>query len=55
MLTLSECRKILGQKFESCTDQQIIQIRDWLYSIAKLELSGSIKYKRNEKKSDPLH
>lgn len=40
MLSISECRKILGKKYENCTDQQIKQIREWLYSIAKLQLEG---------------
>lgn len=40
MLSLSECRKILGKKYENCTDQQIKQIRNWLYKIAELETKG---------------
>lgn len=40
MLSISECRKILGKKYENCTDQQIKQIREWLYTIAKLQLEG---------------
>lgn len=54
MLSLSECRKILGVKFENCTDQQVKQIRNWLYRIAELEIEGITKNQNlteNEKSS----
>lgn len=54
MLSLSECRKILGKKYESCTDEQIKKIRDWLYLIVGLEMQGLTKEKKNEKSSN-LH
>ncbi len=47
MLSLSECRKILGKKFEHCTDQQIKQIRNWLYQIVGLETKGNTKNQNN--------
>lgn len=35
MLTVAECRKVLGKKFESYTDEQIEQLRDWLTKLAR--------------------
>lgn len=36
MLTINECRKVLGKKFEKYTDEQIEQLRDWLTKIARM-------------------
>ncbi len=36
MLTVIECRKVLGKKFEKYTDEQIEQLRDWLTKIARM-------------------
>lgn len=51
MLSLSECRKILGKKYENCTDQQIKQIRDWVYLIADLQIQGLAKNQKLELKN----
>lgn len=54
MLSLLECKKILGVKFEKCTDEQIKQIRSWLYKIAELEIEGITKdqnFTKNETSS----
>lgn len=36
MLTIVECRKILGKKYEKFTDEQIEKIRDWVYMIVQI-------------------
>jgi hypothetical protein len=36
MISLKECRKILGEKYMNCTDEEIISIRDWLTELAKI-------------------
>jgi membrane-bound acyltransferase YfiQ involved in biofilm formation len=37
MLTIAECRKVLGKNYEKYTDQQIELLRNWLYKIVKME------------------
>lgn len=41
MLTITECRKLLGKQYELCTDEQIEKIRAFLYKLA--EIDGVIK------------
>ncbi len=43
MLSLAECRKILGKKYEHYTDKQIERIREWLHQIAELQIKGLTK------------
>jgi len=45
MLTIEECRKILGKKYKNCTDKQIKAIREWLYTLAKIDGSRSERIK----------
>lgn len=35
-LPLSECKKILNQEGENLTDEQVLQIRDWLFDFAEM-------------------
>jgi hypothetical protein len=35
MLSVAECRKVLGNKFQNYTDEQIEQLRDWLTKLAR--------------------
>ncbi len=44
MLTIAECRRILGKRFQNYTDKQIEMIREWLYKLANMD-----KEKRNNK------
>lgn len=37
-ISISLCRKVLGKKFETCTDQEVMDIRDWLYKMAKINI-----------------
>lgn len=37
MLSIKECRKVLGKKYKNYTDKQIKMIRDWLYKITEME------------------
>lgn len=39
MITIAQCRNILGKRYEGCTDREIEIIRDWLYKLADLEES----------------
>lgn len=43
MLTIAECRKILGLKYKHCTDKQIEQIRELLYKFAKWDIKRITK------------
>lgn len=43
MLTLNECKKILGIEATGKTDEQILQIRDWLYHMADTALDACEK------------
>jgi hypothetical protein len=47
MLSIKECRKVLGNKYKNYTDKQIKAIRDWLYRITDLEKG---RLTNNEKK-----
>ena len=42
MLTIAECRKILGDKYKNCTDKQIEAIRALLYKFAQMD-KGKLK------------
>lgn len=37
-ISIAECRKVLGKRFEKCTDEEITDIRDWLYKMAKINI-----------------
>lgn len=37
-ISIPQCRKVLGKKFETCTDKEIMDIRDWLYKMAKINV-----------------
>lgn len=48
-ISITQCRKVLGKKFETCTDKEITDIRDWLYKMAKIHIKiinnkGSINH-----------
>ena len=61
MLTEKECKEILEQDAEGLTDEEVIQIRDWLsmmedIAIESVEKSRAEKEnKKDEKKSNHLH
>lgn len=40
-ISIAQCRKILGKKFETFTDKEIMDIEDWLYKMAKIKLINS--------------
>jgi len=46
MLTISKCKKILGQVQE---EEQIKEIRDSLYAIAELLVNEYLKTKKHQK------
>lgn len=37
-LSIKECRRILGEKSIKCTDEEILEIRDWLYELATIRI-----------------
>ena len=61
MLTVKECREILEQDAEGLTDEEVIQIRDWLSMMADIAIESVEKsraekeIKKNEEKSNHLH
>ena len=61
MLTVKECREILEQDAEGLTDEEVIQIRDWLSMMADIAIESVEKSKaekenkKDEKKSNHLH
>ena len=54
MLTLAECRAILGPKAEKLTDEEITSLRDLLYTIGYHDYHRHIQKIHNENR-DPLH
>lgn len=36
MLSIKECRNLLGEKYSDCSDEEILSIRDWLTELAKI-------------------
>jgi len=38
MLSIKKCRKILGKKYDHLTDEQIEEIRDYFYELAKINI-----------------
>jgi hypothetical protein len=40
MLTVKECREILEQDAEGLTDEEVIQIRDWLSMMADIAIES---------------
>ena len=43
MLTIAECRKILGEKYKNYTDKQIEAIRNFLYRFAQIDKEHLLK------------
>lgn len=40
MLTVNECKEILGSEAEGLTDEEIILIRDWLSMVADISIES---------------
>ena len=40
MLTIEQCKKLLSQNGIEYTDEETIQIRDWLYHIADIAIDA---------------
>ena len=61
MLTVKECREILEQDAEGLTDEEVIQIRDWLSMMADIAIesveksSAEKENRKHEKTSNHLH
>ena len=62
MLTVKECREILKQDAEGLTDEEIIQIREWLSMMADFAIdiversrAEKEKIKNDKEKSNHLH
>jgi hypothetical protein len=50
MLTVKECKEILGNEAEYLTDDDIIQIREWLSMMADV-LIDSLEKNENDNKN----
>ena len=50
MLSVKECREILGKKYENYTDQELSKILNWLYQLSEFE-TGEITKNQNH----PIH
>jgi hypothetical protein len=65
MLTLKQCKEILSKEADGLTDNEIMEMRDWLSVFAELIIESTdfselpvkkIREKKtNERKSDYLH
>jgi predicted house-cleaning noncanonical NTP pyrophosphatase (MazG superfamily) len=65
MLTLKQCKEILSKEADGLTDNEILEIRDWLSVFAEiiiestdfsdLQIKKIRKKKTNERKSNCLH
>ena len=65
MLTLKQCKEILSDEAKGLTDNEILEMRDWLSAFAELIIESTDfsnlpvkkirKKKTNERKSDHLH
>lgn len=63
MLTLKQCKEILQNDAEGLTDEEIIEMRDWLSNMAdilidsldKIEAEKKNKEQQNEEESNHLH
>lgn len=53
MITISECKKILNEKW-NLSDKQIFQIRVFLYQLAEIEKT-ELKRKKDAKKCSHIH
>jgi hypothetical protein len=40
VLTINECRKILGNEAEGLTDEDIILVREWLSNMADIAIES---------------
>lgn len=50
-LSIAQCRKILKDKSRLYTDEEIIQLRDFLYILAEIEYSIKTQNNGNEQQS----
>jgi hypothetical protein len=54
MLTLKQCKEILSYEAKGLTDNEILEIRDWLSVFAELAIESTdfsnLKVKKNRKK-----
>ena len=48
MINLSECRKILREDGEKLTDEEIVQLRDYLCLLAEIAIESYDNKKQNE-------
>ena len=51
MLSIKECRQILKQTSKNLSDEQVEQVRAFLYNMALIELDNFRKIKSNEQRS----
>ena len=52
MLTIQECKKILNRNGNNYTDEEIRSIRDFLWSLAQIEVKTLETYNSDENSSN---
>ena len=52
MLTVTQCRKILGNMANDWSDETVLEVRDWLSTLAELILQVDQKHKKMKKNSN---
>jgi hypothetical protein len=56
MLTLKQCKELLGKEAKELTDQEIIEMRNWLSDFAEIIMDCEVSelfenYSKNQKQS----
>ena len=51
-LSVAKCREALGKKFDNCTDEQILEIRDFLYQFMPRDSKSTNKEKQSDSKNE---
>lgn len=54
-VTLEKCKKILNRNGNNYSDEDVLKIRDLLYTFAEIEYTIFIKNNQDEKNGNHLH
>jgi hypothetical protein len=55
MLTIAQCRKILGETAHKWSDEELEEVVEWLSNVADLIITVLNKTIKDEKESNNLH
>jgi hypothetical protein len=53
--SIDKCKRVLNRNGNNYNDEQVRQIRDFLYFIAEMEYENFLNAVNHEKQSNPLH